>query len=369
MEEGAMGLSSALIYPPGCYAQTEELVALAEVVAEHGGLYISHIRNEGRQLTEALEELIETARRAKVPAEVYHLKAAGQQNWPKLDDVIARIEAARAEGLRITADMYTYPASSTGLGATMPPWVQEGGHQAWISRLKDPAIRKRVKVEMSSPSDEWDSTFLACGSAENVVLVRFRSQSLRHLVGKTLADVAAGRGQSPEETAMDLVIEDDSNVGCVFFTMSEENVRRQVALPWMSFGSDGASMAAEGVFLEVGTHPRAYGTFARLLGKYVREEGVIPLQEAIRRLTSLPAANLGLRRRGSLKAGSYADVVIFDPTTVRDTATFANPHQYALGMVHVLVNGVQVLREGEHTGAMPGRVVRGPGWKGWTADA
>jgi N-acyl-D-amino-acid deacylase len=364
MEEGAVGLSSALIYAPACYAAPDELVALAGVVAEYGGLYVSHIRNEARCLFEALDELIDVARKTGVAAEIYHLKVSGQPNWPKLDGAIAKIEAARAEGLHITADMYTYPASSTGLDATMPPWVQEGGHRAWVERLRDPAIRARVVKEMVTPSDEWDSTYLAAGSPENIVLVGFRSDALKPMTGKTLAEVAASRGTSPEQTILDLVVEDDSDVGCVFFTMSEDNVRRQIALPWVSFGSDGASMAAEGVFLKSSTHPRAYGTFARLLGKYVRDEGVISLQEAIRKLTWLPASNLKLQRRGALRPGFFADVVVLDPATIQDRATFERPHQYATGVAHVFVNGVQVLRDGEHTGALPGRVVRGPGWIG-----
>jgi N-acyl-D-amino-acid deacylase len=365
MQEGAMGLSSALIYAPGCYARPDELIALAAVAAEYDGLYISHIRNEGGRFLEALDELIEVARTTGVAAEIYHLKASGRANWHKLDGAIARIEAAQAEGLRITADMYTYPASSTGLDATMPPWVQEGGHRAWIERLKDPAIRERVKQEMTTPTEDWDSTFLAAGSAENILLVGFKNDALKPLTGKTLAEVAAMRAKSPEQTAIDLVIEDDSDISCVFFTMSEENIRQQIALPWVSFGSDGASLAPEGVFLRSSTHPRAYGNFARLLGRYVREERVIPLQEAIRRLTWLPARNLGLRRRGLLAVGNYADVVVFDPDTIQDHATFDDPHQYATGMVHVFVNGSQVLRDGAHTGTKPGRVVRGPGWKGW----
>jgi N-acyl-D-amino-acid deacylase len=335
------------------------------VVAEYGGLYISHIRNEGHRLLEALEELIDVARRTGVAAEVYHLKVSGRANWPKLDEAVAKIEAARAEGLRITADMYTYPASSTGLDATMPGWVQEGGHEAWVERLKNPAIRARLKHEMVNGGEEWDSTYLAAGSAENVLLVGFRSEALKPLAGKSLAEVAALRGRSPEETAMDLIVEDDSRVQAVYFTMSEENVRKQMALPWVSFGSDASSQAPEGVFLEYGTHPRAYGTFARVLGKYVRDERVIPLQEAIRRLTSLPAETLKLRRRGTLAVGNLADVVVFEPDRVQDHATFENPYQYATGMVHVFVNGVQVLKGGDHTGATPGRVVRGPGWAGW----
>jgi N-acyl-D-amino-acid deacylase len=365
MEEGAVGLSTALLYAPACYAKTDEVIALARVAAEYGGLYISHIRDEGNHLLEALDELMGVARAAGIAAEVYHLKASGRDNWPRIGQAIAKIEAARAEGLRITADMYTYPASATGLDAAMPPWVQEGGHRAWIERLKDPVLRERVAREMVTPSDEWESTYLAAGSAEKVLLVGFKSEALKPLTGKTLAEVAAMRGTSPEETVIDLVIEDDSDVGTVYFTMSEDNVRRQIALPWVSFGSDGASQAPEGVFLQANPHPRAYGNFARLLGKYVREERVIPLEEAIRRLTSLPAVNLSLRRRGSLAAGYLADVVVFNPDTIQDHATFDHPHQYATGVSHVFVNGVQVLRNGEHTGARPGCVVRGPGWTGW----
>jgi N-acyl-D-amino-acid deacylase len=362
MREGALGVASALIYAPACYARTDELIALARAAGEYGGLVISHIRNEGSGLLEALDELIATAREARVPAEIYHLKQSGRANWDKLDAVIARVESARAEGLRITADMYTYAASSTGLDAAMPGWVQEGGHRAWVERLKDPAVRERLKREMTAPADGWENTYMAAGSPENILLVGFKSERLKPLTGKTLAEVAALRGTSPEETAMDLVIEDDSRVSAVYFTMSEHNIRREIALPWVSFGSDGQSLATEGVFLKSSTHPRAYGNFARLLGRYVRDEGVIPLQEAIRKLTALPAANLRLDRRGALKPGCWADVVVFDPARVQDHATFERPHQYATGMVHVLVNGVPVLRAGEHTGARPGRVVRGPGW-------
>jgi len=364
MEEGAVGLSSALIYAPACYAAPDELVALAEVAADYGGLYISHIRNEGSRLLEAMDELLDVSRTTGIAAEIYHLKVSGRSNWHKLDEAIAKIQAAQAEGLRITADMYTYAASSTGLGATMPPWVHEGGHRAWVERLKDPAIRARVRQEMIAPTEDWDSTYLSAGTAENILLVGFRSEALKPLAGKTLAEVARMRAKTAEETAMDLVVEDDSDVGAVYFTMSEENICRQIALPWVSFGSDGSSRATEGVFLKSNTHPRAYGNFARLLGKYVREEQVLSLQEAVRRLTSLPAANLKLRRRGALRQGNLADVVVFDPATIQDHATFDDPQQYATGMVHVFVNGTQVLSDGEHTGAKPGRVVRGPGWKG-----
>jgi N-acyl-D-amino-acid deacylase len=364
MEEGAVGLSSALIYTPAYYADTDELMALARVAGEYGGMYISHMRGEADNLLEALDELITIAREADVRAEIYHLKASGRRNWGKLDELIRRVEAGRAEGLRITADMYTYHASSTGLNATMPPWVQEGGHEAWVERLQDPEIRARVKQEMTTPNPDWDNTYLNAGSPDNVLLVSFRTDSLRYLTGKTLAEVAAMRGTSPEETAMDLVIQDDSRVGCVFFTMSEDNVRKKISLPWVSFGSDGAAPAPEGVFLNSQPHPRAYGNFARLLGKYVREEGIIPLEQAIRRLTSQPASNLGIDRRGALEVGYYADVVVFDPAEIRDNATFEDPHQLATGVIHLFVNGEQVLEDGEHTGALPGRVVRGPGYRG-----
>ncbi|MGD8794208.1 MAG: D-aminoacylase [Anaerolineae bacterium] len=367
MEEGAMGLSSALIYPPGCFAADDELVALARIAADYGGLYISHIRNEGTRLLEEIEAFLELAQQAGVAAEIYHLKASGRQNWPKMAPAIARIEAARAAGQQVTADVYTYAASSTGLAAAMPPWVQEGGHQAFVTRLQDPDVRARVAHEMLTPSQAWDSSYLAAGSPDKIMLVGFKSEELKPLTGQTLAQVAAGRGRSPEETAIDLIVEDDNNVGCVYFTMSQDNVRHKIAQPWISFGSDGASMSTQAPFLESSTHPRAYGNFSRLLGRYVRDEGLVPLPEAIRRLTSFPAANLKLRGRGVLAPGYYADVVVFDPEAIEDRATFEKPHQYATGVAHVLVNGVPVLRDGEHTGAMPGRVVRGPGWRGWRA--
>ena len=365
MEAGALGVGSSLIYAPANFARTDELMALARAAGRHGGMYISHIRDEGGGLLEAVDELINIARGAGVPAEIYHLKASGRANWPKLDAVVRKVDSARAAGLRITADMYTYPASSTGLDATMPTWVQEGGHRAWVERLRDPQIRARVAREMRGEGGRgWDNAFVNAGGPDGVLLVSFRQDSLRYLVGRTLAAVAKMRGTSPEETAMDLVIQDDSRVGCVFFSMSEDNVRRAVAIPWVSFGSDGGSYATEGVFLRSGTHPRAYGNFARLLGKYVREERVIPLEEAIRKLSLLPATNLRLERRGALRPGWYADVVVFDPVRVADRATFERPHQYSVGVEDVFVNGVHVLASGEHTGAKPGRFLRGPGWKG-----
>ena len=364
MREGALGVGSSLIYAPAFYADTEELVALTSAAGEFGGMYISHIRSEGARFLEALDELIEIAERAGVPAQVYHLKAAGRENWPKLDSAIARIEAARASGLSITADMYTYTAGATGLDASMPPWVQEGGYEAWAERLRDPVIRARIAAEMRTPTDEWENFFVAAGSPDRILLVGFDDESLKPLTGKTLAEVAELRGTSPAETAMDLVIENGNDVGTVYFLMSEENVRKKVALPWVSFDSDAGALAPEGVFLKSNPHPRAYGSFARLLGRYVRDEGVIPLEEAIRRLTSFPAGTFGLTGRGVLEPGAYADVVVFDPQRIVDRATFAEPHQYAEGVVHVFVNGVHTLRDGEHTGATAGRFVRGPGWTG-----
>jgi N-acyl-D-amino-acid deacylase len=363
MQEGALGVGSSLIYAPAFYAKTGELIALAKVASEFNGMYISHIRSEGTRLLEAADELITISREAKIPAEFYHLKAAGQSNWNKLGALIQKIEAARAGGLRVTADMYTYTAGQTGLDAAMPPWVQEGGYNEWAGRMKQPAIRARLKRDMDTPTDQWENFFVASGSPANILLVGFRNDKLKPLTGKTLAEVAAMRGTSPEETAMDLVIEDGSRVSTVYFLMSEENVRKEIALPWVSFGSDAESSAPEGVFLKSNPHPRAYGNFARLLGKYVRDAKLVSLEEAIRRLTSLPAGNLKLDRRGALRPGYFADVVVFDPATIQDHATYEKPHQYSTGVRHVFVNGVQVLKEGEHTGATPGRVVRGPGWR------
>lgn len=364
MEEGALGVGSALIYAPAFYARTEELTALSKIAARYGGLYTSHLRSEGARFLEALDELITISKEAGIPAEIYHLKAAGRPNWGKIDAAISKIEAARAQGLRITADMYTYTAAATGLDAAMPPWVQEGGNKAWAQRLRDPAIRARVKQEMRTPTDQWENFYVAAGSPENIVVIGVQNERLKPLTGKTLADIAKEWGCSPEDAAMDLVIQDDSRVESAYFLMSEDNIRKQLRLPWMSFASDAPSLAPEGVFLKSNPHPRAYGNVARLLGRYVREEGVISLAEAIRRLTSLPAANLKLQRRGALKEGYFADIVVFDPATIQDHATYDQPHQFSTGVRHVFVNGIQVLKNGEHTGAMPGRIVRGPGWKG-----
>ncbi|MBL0916754.1 MAG: amidohydrolase family protein, partial [Sphingopyxis sp.] len=361
MNDGALGVGSSLIYAPGSYAETDELVALMSEAGKCGGMYISHMRSEGDRLEEAVDELIDIARRSKAPAEIYHLKMAGRSNWGKLDPVVKKIEAARAEGLRITTDMYTYTAGATGLDAAMPTWVQSGGLEAWIERLKDPATRARVAAEMQKPGTDWENLYFGAG-ADKMILTGFKSEALKPLTGKTLAEVAAMRGKSPEETAMDLVIEDGSRVGTVYFLMSEDNVRRQVQLPWMSFGSDASSQAPEGVFLKSSTHPRTYGNFARLLGRYVRDEKLVTLEQAVYRLTTLPATNLGIKDRGALKPGYYADVVVFDPATIADRATFEKPQQYAVGMRDVFVNGVAVLKDGEHSGATPGRAVRGAGW-------
>jgi N-acyl-D-amino-acid deacylase len=368
MEEGALGVGSSLIYAPAFYASTEELIELCKVAAEYGGSYISHMRSEGARLLEGIDELIRISREAGLPAEIYHLKASGKENWDKLDAAIAKVEQARAEGLRITADMYTYVAGSTGLDATMPPWVQEGGLDDWIERMKDPAIRTKLGQEMNTPTDAWENMFLSAGP-EGILLVGFRDPALRKYIGKTLGQVATERGKEPWETAIDLVIEDNSRVEAVYFMISEDNVRKQIPIEWVSFGSDGASMAPEGPFLEASTHPRAYGNVPRLLGKYVRDEKLISLEEAIRKLTTLPAGNLGIADRGKLAAGYFADVVAFDPATIQDHATFERPHQYSTGVAHVWVNGVQVLRDGEHTGATPGRVVRGKGYKPRAATA
>jgi len=363
MEDGALGVGSALIYAPGYYAKTDELIELCKIASAYGGMYISHIRNEGNGLLEAVDELLRISREAKIPAEIYHLKESGQRNWDKIDAVIRKVQAAHREGLRISADMYTYTAGATGLDAAMPPWVQEGGVEQWIKRLKDPPVRQKVIAEMRTPTKEWENLFLAAGTAKNVLLVGFRQDSLKYLTGKTLQEVALLRHTSAEETAINLVIDDDSRVGTIYFLMSEANVKKQIALPWVSFGSDEASLAPEGVFMKSNAHPRAYGNVARLLGKYVRDEKVIPLEEAVRRLSAFPARNLGIRNRGMLQPGYFADVNVFDPARVSDHATYDKPHQFSTGMIHVFVNGSQVLKNGEHTGAKPGMVVNGPGWK------
>lgn len=364
MEDGALGVGSSLIYAPANYSSTEELIALCKVAAEYGGMYITHMRSEGNGIFGAVDETIRIARGAGLPAEIYHLKMAGSENWNKLDSVLAMIDAANSSGLKITADMYTYRAGATGLDAAMPPWLQEGGLHEWIKRMKNSQIRKKALEEMREPSDKWENLLLMSGSPDNVLLLEFTNDSLRQFTGKTLAEVAKIYGKSPEETAMDLVMADSTRVGTAYFMMSEENIKRQIALPYVSFGSDAGSPTASGVFLKSNDHPRAYGNFARLLGKYVRDEKVIPMQEAIRKLTSLPASNLKIKKRGTLAPGYYADVVAFDPKKIQDHATFEQPHQYSTGMVHVFVNGEQVIADGEHTGARPGRVVRGPGYKG-----
>jgi N-acyl-D-amino-acid deacylase len=364
MKEGALGVASSLIYPPGSFAKTDELIALSKIAAEYDGMYISHMRDEGAHMLEAIEELLTIAREADIRAEIYHLKSSGQQNWHLFDKAIERVEQARAEGLEITADIYTYPAGSTGLNASIPPWVQEGGFEKSIERMKDPALRDRIAEEMLVNSNEWENMFLGAGSPENILLVGFKNETLKPLTGKTLAEVARIRGTDPRYTAMDLIIEDGSRVTTVYFSQSEDVVRKAAGLPWVSFNSDAASLAPEGVFLESNPHPRAYGSFARVLGKFVRDEQLMPLEEAVRKLAALPASNLRIDRRGQLKEGYFADVVVFDPKTIRDHATFVEPHQYATGMIHVFVNGEQVLKDGEHTGAKPGRAIRGPGWTG-----
>lgn len=361
MEEGALGVGSSLIYAPAFYARTEELIELCKVAARYKGKYISHLRSEGNEWEKAVEELIRISREAGLPAEIYHIKAAGKSNWNKVDRVIALINASRRSGLKITADMYMYTAGSTGLNASLPPWTMDGGYEALFKRLEDPATRQKIAAEVRVPSDKWENLYLAAGSPDRVLLVGFKSEKLKPLTGKTLAEVAKMRGKDPVETIMDLILEDRSRVGTVYFLMAEENLKKELRQPWVSLGSDGASMAPEGVFLKSSTHPRAYGNFARLLGKYVRDEKVISLSEAVRRLTSLPATNLGLDRRGFLRKGMFADVAIFDPQTIADRATFENPHQYSVGMKHVIVNGVHVIKDGEHTEAKPGRALWGPG--------
>ena len=364
MKEGALGVGSALIYAPATYAETPELTALVSEAGKCGGMYISHIRDEGPKLLEAIDELVTISRDAHAPAEIYHYKQAGRDNWGKIDAAIARVETARAAGQRITADMYTYAASSTGFDAAFPTWMQDGGLEAWIARLKDPAIRAKAITEMHGPK-AGENTKIVTDEPDKVLMVGFKNPKLKPLTGNTLGQVARERGKPPEEVAADLIVEDGSRIQVVYFSMNEDNVKREVGLPWMGFGADAASQAPEGVFLKSSTHPRAYGNVARLLGKYVRDERTATLQDAVRRLTSLPATNLAIKQRGSLKPGYYADVVVFDPATIRDNATYEKPQQLASGVEDVFVNGVEVLKDGKHTGAKPGRVVRGPGWSGW----
>lgn len=364
MEEGALGIGSSLIYAPAFYAKTPELIELCKIAGEYNGGYITHMRSEGNKIMEAVDETIQIAKEGKLRAEIYHLKAGGKQNWAKMDQVIAKLDSAQKAGIDIAANMYTYVAGATGLDASMPPWVQEGGYAEWAKRLQDPAIRKRVAAEMKTDAQDWENLYFSAGTADNLILVGFKNDTLKHYTGKTLAEVSKMRGTSPEETAMDLVIQDGTRVGTVYFLMSEDNVKKQIKLPYISFGSDAEAPAPEGDFLKSSTHPRAYGNFARLIGKYVRDEKVIPLEEAIYKLTSLSANKLKIQKRGLLQPGYYADIVIFDPAKVKDNATFEKPHQYSDGMIHVFVNGVQVLKEGEHTGAKPGRFVKGPGFKG-----
>jgi N-acyl-D-amino-acid deacylase len=358
-----LGVGSSLIYPPAFFAKTNELVELCDEASRYGGSYISHMRSEGTQLYEALEELITIAQRAHIHAEVYHLKAAGKNNWNKIDSVVRRIERARAEGLDITANMYNYIAGGTGLTACLPPSLQDGGFGKLRNRLQDPAIRKQTIRDMNTPATTWENFYVAAGSPDRILLVGFRQDSLKKYIGKSLGEIARMRNRQPDETALDLILEDSSRIESIYFLMDEANVKKQQQIPWMSFGSDEGSYTPEGVFLQFNCHPRAYGNFARLLGKYVRDEKVMPLEEAIRKMTKLPATNLRIERRGVLKAGNYADVVIFDPANIQDNATFDKPHQFATGVTHVLVNGVVVLKDGEHTGAKPGRFVKGPGYR------
>ena len=361
MEAGALGIGTSLIYPPAFYAKTEELIELCKVAARYQGKYISHMRSEGNQLFEALDELLRIAREANIPAEVYHIKASGEKNWSKEDELLARIERAQKDGLNVRANMYTYTAAGTGLDACLPPWTENGGYPALFKRLRNPATREKIKAEVKIDSDKWENLYLAAGSPDKILLVGFKSDKLKPLTGKTLAEVAKMRGKDPIDTMMDLIAEDESRIGTIYFIMSEDNVKKEVAKPWISFGSDEASQAPEPPFTKSNPHPRAYGNFARVLGKYVRDEKVIPMKEAIHRLSGLPATNLGLDHRGFVKAGMFADVVVFDPATIADHATFEKPHQYAVGMKHVFVNGVQVIKDGEHTGAKPGRALWGLG--------
>ena len=363
MEEGALGVTNALIYPVDFFAKTDELIALSKEASKYGGTYTSHMRSEGNKLLEAVEELITISKEANIPAEIFHLKAAGKNNWSKMDSVIRRVERARKEGLDVTADMYTYLAGATGMTSAFPPTLQDGGFGKLRERLMDPKIRGEMKKAMNTDATDWENLYYGAGGAGHVLLLGFKQDSLKKYTGKTLAEVAKLRGTGFEETAMDLIIQDSTRVGVAYFLMNEDNVKKQVAVPWVSFGSDEASYTTEGVFLKSNAHPRAYGNFARVLGKYSRDEKILTLQDAIRKLASLPATHLKIQKRGELKVGNYADIVIFDPAKIKDNATFEKPHQYAEGMIHVFVNGVQVLKDGEHTGAKPGRFVKGPGWR------
>jgi N-acyl-D-amino-acid deacylase len=362
MREGAMGVGSSLIYPPASFSDTRELIELCKAAAEYNGMYISHMRSEGNKIHEAIDELINIAREAKLPAEIYHLKMSGKDNWGKLDSVIRQVELARAAGLKITADMYTYTAGATGLTSAFPPTLQDGGFGKLWERLHDPKVRAEMKKAMNTNAKDWENLYYGCGSPDNVILLQFNQDSLKKFNGKTLAEVARIRGTSPEETAMDLIIQDSTRVGVAYFLMKEENLQKQVSLPWVSFGSDAFSAAPEGVFLKSSTHPRAYGNFARVLAKYVREEKRMPLQTAIYKLSKLPATNLKLSKRGELAVGNFADIVVFDPAAIQDHASYQQPQQFATGVMDVLVNGVIVLRNGQHTGAKPGRFVKGPGF-------
>ena len=363
MEEGALGIGSSLIYPPAFFAKTDELIALCTEAGKYGGTYISHMRSEGNRFYEAVEELITIAQKSNVHGEIYHLKAAGKDNWGKLDSVIRRVERARKEGIDVAANMYTYTAGATGMTASFPPSLQDGGFGKLRERLQDPKIREEMKRAMNTNAMDWENLYYGAGGAENVLLLSFKQDSLKKYTGKSLEEVAKMRGKTPEETAMDLIVQDSTRVGTAYFLMSEENVKKQVAIPWVSFGSDEGSYTNEGVFLKSNAHPRAYGTFARVLGKYCRDEKLITLADAVRKLSKLPATNLKIQKRGELKTGYFADIVIFDPAKVKDNASFEKPHQYSEGMIHVFVNGVQVLKEGDHTGAKPGRFVKGPGYK------
>ena len=363
MEAGALGIGTSLIYPPAFFAKTEELIELCKVAAKYQGKYISHMRSEGNQIIQSVEELLRISREAGIPAEIYHLKAAGKENWGLLDRVLTLVEDARKSGLKITADMYTYPAAGTGLDACLPPWTEDGGYEALWKRLQDPAVREKIAAAVRTRTNDWENMYLAAGSPVRILVSGFKTEKLKPLTGKTLAEVAKLRGKDPVETIMDLLLEDRSRIDSIYFLMSEENIKKQIVRPWVSFGSDEASQAPEGAFLKSNCHPRAYGNFARLLGKYVREEKIISLEEAVKRLSGLPATNLGLDHRGFLKEGMFADVVVFDPATISDRATFEQPHQYAVGMKHVLVNGTPVIKDGEHTDAKPGRALAGPGKK------